>query len=189
MAHKFEPGHVERLLSGQRHKDIAPEMVLREAGLKSGGSFADIGCGPGFFTLPAAHIVGEKGVVYAIDTEEKMLDRLRERMPPSNVMLIKSTESSFSVKGSAVDMAFLGYMLHEAEDRPRFLKEVKRIVKDEGSVVIIDWKKIREEKGPPLEERLTEDEVVCLLKAAGFEEVKAVSFNESHYKISAVKRG
>ncbi|MBI5888322.1 MAG: methyltransferase domain-containing protein [Deltaproteobacteria bacterium] len=188
MPHKFDPADVERLLSEERHRDIAPERLLREAGLKPGDAFADIGCGPGFFAIPAAHIVGEKGVVYAVDTEEKMLGRLRERRPPANVVPLKSMESSVPVKDSAVDIAFLGYMLHEAEDKPLFLKEVKRIIRDGGAVIIIDWKKKKEEEGPPLEERLTEDEVIGLLKGAGFEKVKALSLNESHYEISA-RRG
>lgn len=188
MTHKFDPAHVERLLSAERHRDIAPERLLREAGLKPGDAFADIGCGPGFFAIPAAHIVGEKGVVYAVDTEEKMLGRLRERRPPANVMPLKSTESSIPVKDSAVDIAFLGYMLHEAEDRPLFLKEVKRIIKAGGAVLIIDWKKKQEDEGPPVEERLTEEDVIGLLKGAGFEKAKVSSLNESHYEISA-RRG
>lgn len=187
MPHKFDPAHVERLLSDERHRNIAPERLLREAGLKPGDAFADIGCGPGFFALPAAHIVGVTGVVYAVDTEEKMLDRLRDMMPPANVMPLKSTDASVPVKDSAVDIAFLGYMLHEVEDRPLFLKEVKRIIKDGGSVLILDWKKKQEDEGPPIEERLTEGEVIGLLKGAGFENAEALSFNESHYKISAYK--
>lgn len=188
MPHKFDPAHVERLLSAERHMDIAPERLLREAGLKPGDAIADIGCGPGFFAIPAAHIVGEKGVVYAVDTEEKMLGRLMERRPPANVMPLKSTESSIPVKDSAVDIAFLGYMLHEAEDKPLFLKEVKRIIKAGGAVLIIDWKKKQEDEGPPVEERLTEEDVIGLLKGAGFENAKALSLNESHYEISA-RRG
>jgi len=201
MPHKFDPAHAERLLSAERHRDIAPEKILRAAGLKPGDAFADIGCGPGFFALPAAHIVGEKGVVYAVDTEEKMLDRLRERMhlegaeppqgvqPPANIVSLKSTESSVPVKDSAVDIAFLGYMLHEAADKPLFLKEVKRIIKDKGAILILDWKKKSEDKGPPVEERLTEEDVIGLLKDAGFQEAAALSLNDSHYKITAVKRG
>ncbi len=187
MPHKFDPAHVERLLSAERDRDVAPEKLLREAGLEKGDAFADIGCGPGFFSIPAAGIVGEEGVVYAVDSEEKMLERLRLRCPPANVIVLKSAESAIPLKDSSVDFAFLGYMLHETEDRAIFLKDVKRILKDGAKVLVLDWKKKREENGPPFEERITEEEVIGVMKAAGFEDVKASALNESHYSITAVK--
>ncbi|MBI5588290.1 MAG: methyltransferase, partial [Deltaproteobacteria bacterium] len=66
MAHKFNPEHIARLLSTARKKAIDPEKVLCDAGLKEGDFFADIGSGPGFFSIPASKIVGVRGVVFAI---------------------------------------------------------------------------------------------------------------------------
>jgi len=45
-----------------------PYKILERAGLKPGQNVLEVGCGPGFFTIPAAHIVGEEGKVYAVDT-------------------------------------------------------------------------------------------------------------------------
>lgn len=187
MAHKYDPKHIDRLLSEERHKDIAPLKLLKEAGVKEGDSFADIGCGPGFFTIPAAEAVGAAGKVFAVDFQEEMLTELKKRTPPENVIPLKSTESHVPLAEATVDFALLAYMLHETQDKTTFLKDVKRILKSKGTILIVDWKKIKEEHGPPIEERLTEDEVGAFLKDAGFSGIKAASISQSHYKITASK--
>ena len=54
----------------RRRKWQNPEDILREIGLETGMTFLDIGCGNGFFTLPAARMVGPAGQVYGLDSGE-----------------------------------------------------------------------------------------------------------------------
>lgn len=188
MTHKFNPEHIERLLGHDRLMETDPEGLLLKEGLKEGHRFADVGCGPGFFTVPAADIVGAAGKVYAIDTQEEMLLELEKRDPPSNVVLVRSAESEIPLEDSCSDMALLAYVLHEAEDTVLFLEEVGRILTDDGTLLILDWKKKAEDEGPPMEDRLTEEEVTARLKEAGFVETVVSSLTESHYKITARKK-
>jgi ubiquinone/menaquinone biosynthesis C-methylase UbiE len=46
---------------------VNPYNRLSTAGLKPGRNVLEVGCGPGFFTIPAAKIVGDEGFVYALD--------------------------------------------------------------------------------------------------------------------------
>ena len=69
MPRKFDPRNRELLLSEERHTQLQPRALLRQMGLKSGDIMADIGAGPGFFTVPAAEIVGERGMVLAADIQ------------------------------------------------------------------------------------------------------------------------
>ena len=186
--YKFNPEHIDRLLSVERLMEQHPEGLLRREGLHPDDTFADVGCGPGFFTIPAACIVGEKGKVYAIDTSEEMLFELDKRDPPPNVVLVKSDESKIPLDDAVVDMALVSYVLHEAEDPLLFLKEVRRILTDGAVLLILDWKKRVEDKGPPVQDRLTEQSVLEVLEEAGFADAEDSSFTESHYKISAVKK-
>ncbi len=179
---------MDRLLSTERLMEQHPEGLLRREGLAPGDSFADVGCGPGFFTVPAAGIVGETGHVYAIDISEEMLFELDKRDPPPNVVLVKSGEAEIPLDKAVVDMALISYVLHEAENAVAFLREVGRILTDGGILLILDWKKRVQDKGPPIEERLTEEEVLKLLEEAGFVDAEAASFTESHYKVSSVKK-
>jgi len=185
--HKFNPAHIEKLLRADRLGATAPEELLRSLGLKEGGTLADIGCGPGFFTIPGAAIVGPGGVVYAIDTQQEMLEALKGQSPPANVVAVKSTEHSIPIEGGAADMALIAFVLHEAIDRKLFLDEVKRVVKKGGVIAVLDWKKQAEEHGPPAEDRLTEAEVEALLGEAGFSRIDSASLNRSHYRVSALK--
>ena len=63
----------------ERRKWQNPEDILSEIGLRHGMTFADIGCGQGFFTVPAAKIVGDSGKVYASDISETNIQKLREK--------------------------------------------------------------------------------------------------------------
>ncbi len=187
MAHKFDPQHIEKLLNAERVKDINPKELLASTGLKPGQVFADVGCGPGFFTLPGAELVGAGGRVYAIDTQQEMLDALKNRNPPPCVYIVRSEEETIPLKDAEADFVLLAYVLHEAQDQTAFLKEIMRILKVGGRLLVIDWKKLKEEKGPPVEERLTEEQTEGFLKKAGFVNSLTSSLNQSHYKIVAFK--
>ncbi len=182
--HKFNPEHLERLLSGERTKDIDPERVLREAGLKPGNIFADIGAGPGFFTVPAARIIGPMGMAFAVDTQPEMLVYLRDRRDtPDNVILLKSEEYEIPLADYEADFALLAYVLHETGDKVRLLMEIMRILKPGGTLLVIDWEKKAEDKGPPIEERITAKEARGYIEAAGFDVVQASPMNPSHYRL------
>ncbi|MBI2412517.1 MAG: methyltransferase domain-containing protein [Deltaproteobacteria bacterium] len=185
--HKYSPEKIGRLLRPARAREIRPLAVLKDAGLKKDDFFADIGSGPGFFSLPASRVVGKKGVVYAIDTQAEMLEGLKNQSPPPNVVPVLSGENSIPLGPSIVDFALIAYVLHEADNKARFLKEVRRIMRPGARLLIIDWKKKKEEHGPPREERLSIRTVEGLLRKAGFVSVKASPLSGSHYKIQALK--
>lgn len=187
--HKFDVTHIEKLLRQERVDSIRPERVLTEAGLAEGNVFADVGCGPGFFTLPASVIVGPTGRVYAIDTQPEMLEALKKRGVSANVTPVKSGEENIPVDDKTADLALAAYVLHEAANTAGFLKEIFRLLKSGGRLVIIDWKKQQEEHGPPMAERITEAEAAAFIKAAGFVKIVTSSLNASHYMITAAREG
>jgi SAM-dependent methyltransferase len=56
-----------------------PDQILTTIGLKPGMVFVDMGCGDGYFALPAARMVGPEGRVYANDIDDGAIERLRQR--------------------------------------------------------------------------------------------------------------
>ena len=187
MPHKFNPENIGLLIGNDRMNELNPAQFLIENGLKKGMSLADIGCGPGFSSIPAADIVGMTGIVYAIDIHDEMLNKLKERRPPKNLKIIKSKESLIPIEDSAVDFALLVFALHEAEDKPIFLKEIKRLLKRDGSLLLLEWEKIVEDKGPPFAERLAKDDTKGLIETTGFTIQGISNQNPSQYKIKAQK--
>ncbi len=161
--------------------------MLKAAGLKNGDCMADVGCGPGFFAIPASGAVGPTGKVYAIDTQEEMLNVLKKRNPPQNVVSLKSDEGRIPLEDGATDFALLGYMLHEAEAPADFLKEVRRIMKAGARLCVLDWKRKVESHGPPMRERFSKAKAVRLIRDAGFSSVSLSSLTRSHFRILARK--
>ena len=89
MAHKFDIKNMKKLDSPQRRKLMPPKITLLELGLKKGNIVADIGCGIGYFTIPAAEIVSPNPV-FALDSSQEMLDYMMENNTCENVKPIKT---------------------------------------------------------------------------------------------------
>ncbi|MFQ5464541.1 MAG: class I SAM-dependent methyltransferase [Thermodesulfobacteriota bacterium] len=185
---KFKHKNIGRLLSEERTREIAPERLLRDAGLAEGDRMADIGCGPGFFTEAAARIVGPEGRVFALDTNPEMLRSLTERVRAENVEALLCADAGFPLGDGGVDFTLLAYVLHESDDRGAFLAEAFRISRTGGRILLIDWEKKAEERGPPEEERISMERAVGLLGEAGFAVAAKGGLSPSHYKIIAVKQ-
>ena len=119
-----------------------PEAILR--GLVRGGETAvDLGCGPGFFTLPLARMVGETGRVVAVDLQQEMLEKMRLRAERAGLLpRIKPqpcTADSLGYPGPA-DFVLAFYMVHEVPDVARFLGEVRGMLKERGRFLLVEPK-------------------------------------------------
>jgi ubiquinone/menaquinone biosynthesis C-methylase UbiE len=176
------------LMSEERKKWHNPEIILKSMGITKGMTLADLGSGPGFFTLPMAQITGETGVVYAVDINQDRLNSLQENIAKSDisrgiVKIINSDVCHTGIPKESVDIAFFANVLHEVNDRKAFFQEVKRISKPTAYAVDIDWKKIQTERGPPLKERLSEDEAKQVLSENGLSVIKQVDVGPYHYEL------
>ncbi len=188
--HKFNPEHAHRLsLSNEeRRKILPPDEILELCGLSDGMTMIDVGCGTGYFTIPASKIVGESGKVYAIDVQEEMINKLKQNDLPSNVIpLLARDDYRFPIADEIGDFTLLAFVIHENEDVVKFLNEVKRVTKIGSRIVILEWKKQYEEMGPPYEDRISQDELIEKLNALAFSIIESGEINSSHYKIICVK--
>ncbi|MGB9852900.1 MAG: class I SAM-dependent methyltransferase [Candidatus Kapaibacteriota bacterium] len=162
----FDPEKKETLDTAERRKLLPPEEILLRSGLSEGTKIADVGCGTGYFSIPAAKIVGRSGKVFAIDISKEMLEELQNRLNPQeihNLEILQSQEYSIPLTDSAVDFVLLSNVLHEPDDRERFFGEVTRVLKTGGRLILIDWLKKEMDEGPPLFERLSPEEIESLI--------------------------
>ncbi|MHB1420084.1 MAG: class I SAM-dependent methyltransferase [Bacillota bacterium] len=177
MTHKFDPKHAVRLDEPERKKILDPARVLASLNLAAGMHVADVGCGTGYFTLPMAEAVKETGKILAVDISRELLDYAEEKLSAariSNVEFITSEETSIPVPEGAIDAAFVANVLHEVNGQTAFLLEIRRLLKGQGALLVVDWKKEETPIGPPLEDRLSPEQVVGLAELAGYG-VQAVS--------------
>ncbi|MEM0349886.1 MAG: class I SAM-dependent methyltransferase [Candidatus Caldarchaeum sp.] len=119
-----------------------PFKILEEIGLKHMHRFLDIGCGKGFLTFPAARVVGEGGVVYAVDVSEEYLETVKERataLGMDNVKVLKTAgEDLEGVPNHGVDRATYLFSLHHLADIRKSLETLRSKLVDDGLVYILD---------------------------------------------------
>ena len=121
-----------------RSDNIQP--ILERAGIRRGMSILDFGCGPGRYTLPAARLAGAEGAVYAVDVQPlalKMVERKARRERMSNVRTIL-TDCETGLPSGSIDVVLLINALHDAEERGAVLKELRRVLKRDGTVRYAD---------------------------------------------------
>ena len=167
MAHKFNPKEYWKLERPERKKKLPPMETLKRLGLKENDIFIDIGCGIGYFTLPAIEIVGPGGRVYGLDTSTEMLAELKRRLHNyglENVELIKTEEYDFGLEKSSASFAFMSTVLHEVDDKERMLENVNGILIQQGRIAIIEWEKKESPLGPPKEHRIDKEYVTRVLQ-------------------------
>jgi ubiquinone/menaquinone biosynthesis C-methylase UbiE len=119
-----------------------PKRILKGS-VAEGEVALDLGCGPGFFTLPLANMVGPAGSVIAVDVQQEMLDRLRARAVEAGleerIRLQLASPAGLGVIGVA-DFALAFWMLHEVPDQPAFLGQVHDALRAGGTFLLVEPK-------------------------------------------------
>jgi ubiquinone/menaquinone biosynthesis C-methylase UbiE len=163
-------------------------VVFARVGLSEGMAVADLGCGTGFFSLPASKIVGEQGQVFAVDKVKEVLDVLKSKIEKegmNNIVVRQTDISSSAIDDHSIDLIIMTNVFHDAHDDAT-LKECLRIIKEEdGKFLIIDWKKTDTGEGPPLEYRLDPKEVMEILAKKGWHVVDSFEPGSEHYALVA----
>jgi ubiquinone/menaquinone biosynthesis C-methylase UbiE len=171
-----------------RRKMFEPESLLARIGLGPGMTFIDIGCGEGFFAVPAAKIVGPAGRVIAVDINGEAIAHLEENAVKEGLANISAhageAERTIPCDGCA-DIVFFGTVLHDFEDPARVLRNARAALKPAGKLANLDWKKLPMEMGPRFERRLDEATASGLITRAGFRIESAGESGSYHYLIIA----
>ena len=140
-----------------------PFVRLREIELTEGMTFLDIGCALGFYSFPASSIVGEKGLVYALDINSALIQYVTNKAKKQGILNIKPITADAGKTGlpkESVDIVFFHLVLHDIKNKHAALKEFYRILKKDGKLVV------DEETVMPLGEikKLAEDSGFMFLK-------------------------
>ncbi|MTI79462.1 MAG: class I SAM-dependent methyltransferase [Firmicutes bacterium] len=188
--HKFDPKRMAKLDSLERRKILPPEKVLQHFGIQEGWSVADIGCGVGYFSLPISSMLGENGTLYALDIEDVMVQETQKRAEAKgrkNIISLQSKENILPLDSDILDAALMVFLYHELKQPELFIEEVLRVLKVDGLLYIVDWKKKKTDKGPPVDHRISEEEVTSTLKQNGFIVEEVIDLSDALYGVRAIK--
>ena len=165
---------IARLLSPERERELDPFTVITFLPAQPYDHVADVGCGPGYFTIPLAkHLV--HGRVHALDTLDEMLEVTRQRVAEArlgNVEVQKCGETEFPVPAGALDGALLSLVLHQinerVDDRIHFLQAVRALLRPGGWCSVLEWYRIGPGEGGHRANRIQPDELADLGRKAGY---------------------
>ena len=162
---------IQRFESPERDAYQKPEKVISYLGNIEGKTIMDIGAGSGYFSIRLAQ-AGAK--VIAADVNDEFQNSLKKRLESENqdewqIELRKIPYDSPGLKNGEADMVFMSNVYHHIENRIDYFSKTRKGLKGEGSLVIIDFYKIDLPVGPPLDHKVSMDEVLAELKAAGFQ--------------------
>jgi len=117
-----------------------PEKILKDY-IQEGMNVLDFGCGPGFFTLDMAVMVGDSGKVIAADMQQGMLDKLRKKLKGKEIekrVTLHCTSADKIGIDTKVDFILACYVIHELENKENILKEMALLMKPNGLLYIIE---------------------------------------------------
>jgi len=157
--------------------DLAPDTVM-----------LDMGCGVGNYSLAAAEYIGEEGTIHAVDVwkdgvvvlDENAMARGLAQIDP----LVVDVSTRIPLADATVDICLMATVLHDfIEDATAAgaMAEASRLLKPDGALVVIEFKKIPGPPGPPLDIRLSEAELDDYLAGFGYVRLAAADAGPQIY--------
>lgn len=127
----------------EREREERPDFLLAALKLKTGDAVADIGAGSGFYSRRLAEMVGEKGVVYAVDIQQEMLDLLTNKMAElriRNVKPVLGTITDPKLPPRSVDLILMVDVYHEFDHPYEMVQALCAALKPGGRMVFVEFR-------------------------------------------------
>lgn len=164
---------VERFESAERDAYQKPDEVMAYLGDLTDQKIIDIGAGTGYFAVRMAQAGAQ---VIAADVDQRFLDYISERKKTlrlkQDIELRKVPYDSPNLKDAEVDKAIIVNTYHHIGDREDYFSKVKKGLKPEGELIVIDFFNRKQKHGPPKRHTVSAEDVVKELREAGFTEFK-----------------
>ncbi len=111
--------------------------------IEEGMTVLDIGCGPGFFSIELAKMVGRNGKVVSADLQDGMLQKLSTKIRGTEleerIKLVKCEKDKINVS-DRIDFGLAFFMVHEIPNKEPFFKELRSILNEKGQILLVEPK-------------------------------------------------
>lgn len=151
---------------------INPFKLLERVGIREGQHVADLGCGAlGHFVFPAAQMVGGRGIVYAVDILRPALEQIERIAKDQQFFNVRPVWADIEVYRAthidpeSLDLTLLINNLYLSQNRPALVREMARLTRPGGRIVIVEWKATKTPIGPSAERRISAEDANKAVKS------------------------
>jgi ubiquinone/menaquinone biosynthesis C-methylase UbiE len=164
-------GAADWLVRPERESEEHPDQALDAIGIQRGSTVADIGAGVGYFTWRLAERVGNNGVVYGEDIQQRMLDQLVQNTSArhlNNVRPVLGTPEDPKLPKNSLDLVLLVDVYHEFSEPEKMLDRIREALKPEGRIVFLEYR--AEDPNVPIlpEHKMTVKQVRAEVEPEGY---------------------
>jgi ubiquinone/menaquinone biosynthesis C-methylase UbiE len=185
---KFDPKKLQKLNNPQRLLDIPPDYVWGKLHIEKPGVFVEIGAGTAFFSVAFLQ-KSIDSTIYACDLSEVMITWMNENISPRypNIIPVKAEEYTVPLADGIADLVFMINLHHELDNPSLTVEESNRILKPDGKIFVVDWKKEDMPEGPPAKIRFLPEQIKEQLLNAGFKQVNIYNELPKHFLVVGEK--
>ncbi len=171
---------IERLAYQNEVWRTATAELWEKAEISYGQSIVDLGCGPGFCTFDLSNLVGSDGHIFAVDSSDKFASILTEKIGShglKNISFHKNDAQNLALEDNSADAVFARWLFCFLKNPQQTLTEIKRTLKPDGKLIIMDYFNYRAANIFPRKDALAE-----LFRAY----LKIVTDNRGSYNIGEI---
>jgi len=174
-----------------KQRFLEPAELVAHLSILPGARIADVGCGNGHLVAELAKATGEEGIVYAVDQSEEAVSQasmyVRKEGMANAAFLLGDflTDPMPAIDKGSLDWIVFGNFFYVL-DRTHFHLIPRRaltLLKPEGKLLIIEWRKGKSILGPPAEQRIAEGEMRQFIESHGFHLTQTVGAGSHHYAL------
>lgn len=165
-----------------------PNSVLPYFELRPDMQVADFGCGSGAYALAMSRAVLPNGKIYAVDVQRDLLVTLKNQAQGQNIRNLEFLWGDLENLGGSkiadhrLDFVLVSNILFQMEDKGyKLALEIKRVLKPDGRVAVIDWSDSFNNLGPSAQDVVTKEAAQKTFAAVGFALTKEFPAGEHHY--------
>src|SRR3989338_787821 len=166
---------------------LRPDQFWTDRELRANQTVIHLGCGPGFFLLPAARVVGPHGHIIGVDIREDMLREVEGQARREGLSdIIQTIRSDLeagptkAIKSHSADWTLLVNILPQADPK-KIIREAKRVTKPGGIIITVEWLLSQTTIGPPVANRITRSEILSIIDELKLKLYKTFSPSPYHY--------
>jgi ubiquinone/menaquinone biosynthesis C-methylase UbiE len=170
------------------NKLLFVEEIIKKAKLKEGMKIADLGCGShGYFIFNPSFLIGNTGIVYALDVLKIVLEDLDKTIKIENYKNIKTVWSNLEnykaskIDSMTLDVSFLVNVLYQSDKKVDVLREAIRMLKKSGRIIIVEWVQEASLIGPPMEKKIEKDNLILAMQKLGLSLEEEFVAGRYHY--------